>query len=119
MLIPCFCKDGDDGFGACQCCLGTGWRPLNVYDLEQPQPVGYHTEPCPIKGTYGSTTKIKEETWELEDAIKQNNRILIGCEAADVIGAVVGVAESFGFSLQDLVTMAEANRRAFQAGERT
>lgn len=78
---------------------------------------GYHIVPI-TRGEYGHISKIKEELEELEDAINQNNKIMIGCELSDIIGAVEAVANSYGYTLDDLISMSTVTKRAFENGKR-
>ena len=80
---------------------------------------GYHVKRIK-KGTYGEFSKIVEEVEEFHDATKQGNKIMAITELSDVIGAISGYLEKHfpDFSLEDLVIMAEATKRAFETGER-
>jgi len=79
--------------------------------------MGYHLAQIP-RGEFGKPSKIREELEELEDAIAQGNRIMAACELADIIGAAKGVAETMGFTLEDLLKMQEVTERAFKDGTR-
>lgn len=81
---------------------------------------GYHRNPPTHRFQYGELGKILEEYQELLDASNQSNKILMLCELADIVGAIQGYlnAEFPGFTLQDLITMADATERAFLRGER-
>lgn len=79
--------------------------------------MGYHLRPI-IKGTFGETSKIKEELDELEEAFEQDNKILALVEIADLYGALEAVAEKLGVTMDDVKKMSEATKRAFQSGER-
>jgi len=84
---------------------------------DQPKP-GYHLRPITVRGTYGQTSKIREELDELEEALEQRNSILALCELADLYGALEGVAEQLGTDMGELAKMAAATRRAFESGDR-
>lgn len=79
--------------------------------------IGYHVNKI-SKGRYGEFSKITEEYQELSDAIDQKNKVMVGCELADLIGAIEGFAESQGLKLNDLIVMNNATKRAFNSGER-
>lgn len=80
--------------------------------------MGYHLRPIETQGVFGEPSKIREELEELEEAYEQDNRILALCELADLYGALEGVAEKLGVSMQDVAKMAEATKRAFLDGSR-
>ena len=79
--------------------------------------MSYHLEPIP-KGVFGEVSKIEEELLELKDAIKQENKIMIGCELSDLYGAMREYAKKQDLSMKDLEIMADATKRAFDAGYR-
>lgn len=79
--------------------------------------MSYHLEPIP-KGVFGEVSKIEEELLELKDAIKQENKIMIGCELSDLYGAVREYANKHSLSMRDLEIMADATKRAFDTGYR-
>lgn len=79
--------------------------------------MSYHLEPIP-KGVFGEVSKIEEELLELKDAIKQENKIMIGCELSDLYGAVREYAKKHSLSMRDLEIMADATKRAFDTGYR-
>lgn len=82
--------------------------------------MGYHTIEIP-RGTYGEISKIVEETTELVDAESQNNKIMVLIELSDIIGAIDGYLENKydgSVSLEDLIEMSKATKRAFESGER-
>ncbi len=80
---------------------------------------GYHRKVIP-KRPYGTLGKIEEELEELRDAEEQGNKILVLCELADLVGAIEGYLETSvpGLTLQDLITMSDATKRAFKSGHR-
>lgn len=79
--------------------------------------MGYHKRPI-SKGTFGDTSKIREELEELEDAVEQKCKILIACELADLYGALEGVATEYGLHMSDLAQMAQLTKSAFLDGTR-
>ena len=95
----------------CDICQGvTGKEKDNVL-------YGYHTVKI-AKGVLGKSSKIQEELDELVDAEKQEAKILIHCELADLYGALRAVAAHYGLTMEDLKTMANLTANAFRVGER-
>lgn len=92
-------------------------RNTESTDIKIAQP-GYHLTPI-TRGVYGEPSKIREELEELEDSLKQGNRIMALVELADLYGALEGVAKTLGVEMADVKVMAEANYRAFTNGHRT
>jgi hypothetical protein len=80
---------------------------------------GYHLKDIP-RGECGDVSKIKEEVLELEDAIEQGNRVMQLCELSDIIQAVRLNLRMHhpGYTLDDLIVMADATERAFTDGTR-
>lgn len=80
--------------------------------------MGYHKKDIP-KGEYGEFSKIKEEFLEAEDAFEQGNKIMMLVELSDLMGAMrLHLEKHYNMSLEDLYTMSEATRRAFEDGTR-
>ena len=80
--------------------------------------MGYHTEEF-VKGTLGEFSKIIEEINELEDAKKQDAKVLIICELCDLIGAIEAYSEKqYNLSLNDLIKMMKMTKEAFKEGKR-
>jgi hypothetical protein len=81
---------------------------------------GYHLTNIP-RGVYGESSKILEEVQELQDAEAQNARIMALHELSDIIGAVYGYLRKHfpDMKFEDLLTMANVTRRAFESGKRT
>ena len=77
----------------------------------------YHLTTIP-KGVLGEVSKIEEEFLELKDAYGQNNKVLEICELCDLVGAIEAYAQKYNLTLNDLIKMKEANKRAFQDGTR-
>lgn len=78
---------------------------------------GYHKTDIP-KGRFGLFSKVEEEWAELLDARAQDNRIMEMCELSDLLGAIEGHIEKWGFTLDDLIKMKEATKGAFTSGYR-
>lgn len=55
------------------------------------------------KGSYGELSKIEEELDEAREALEQGNKLMFLIELSDVIGAVEGVIQKHGLSLNDLI----------------
>lgn len=70
------------------------------------------------KGVLGEFSKIEEEYLELEDAVEQQNNILILCELCDLIGAIEVYAAKYNLTLEDLIKMKNATKNAFLSGHR-
>lgn len=79
--------------------------------------MGYHKVKIK-KGVNGEYSKIREEFDELTDAHQQENSILEICELCDLIGAIEMYANKWNLSLNDLIEMKEATRKAFEDGSR-
>jgi len=81
--------------------------------------MGYHLREIK-KGKFGEISKIEEELDELKEALEQDNRIMAMCELSDVYGSLVGYLEKHfpEITMNDLKTMAEATKRAFDDGDR-
>lgn len=92
--------------------------PLRPEHRTDPFVPGYHLRPISTQGTFGSTSKIREELEELEEAVEQGNPILALCELADLYGAIEGVAVQMGSNMDAVARMAEATKRAFLKGDR-
>lgn len=80
--------------------------------------MSYHIKPI-TKGKYGTFSKLKEEMEEIEDALEQENPIMVLVELSDLVGAIEGYANSMGFTLGDITRMSEATKRAFRSGGRS
>lgn len=79
---------------------------------------GYHITPIP-RGVYGQASKIEEEFLEFKDALLQNNKLMSLIELSDLIGAIEAYAVNNGSSLNDLLVMLHATKRAFNDGTRS
>lgn len=82
--------------------------------------MGYHKTKI-TKGKYGESSKIKEEIEELQDAERQNNKIMALVELSDIVGAIHGYLQRQypNITMQDLVIMSNATRSAFMDGTRS
>ncbi len=81
---------------------------------------GYHIAEIP-KGVYGEISKILEESLELKDAMERGNKIMVIIELCDIIGAIDGYIEKYygnAITIDNLITMAYATKRAFESGGR-
>lgn len=81
--------------------------------------MGYHIAHIE-RGEYGKLSKIREEFEELCDAVMQGNGVMALCELADMLGAMEAWLEQNyrDFSLDHIVRMKDATRRAFEDGTR-
>lgn len=92
--------------------------PFKIPLLIAPEKSAYHTKVIP-RGEFGEVSKIREELAEVEDAIEQNNPLLILCELADMLGAIEGYSlKHHNMTLAELYKMTELTRRAFESGQR-
>lgn len=73
----------------------------------------FHVMPV-RQGTYGELSKIQEELDEALDAETRGQKLLLMIELSDIIGAVAGVAERHGYSLDDLIQFSELRRNVFR-----
>lgn len=79
--------------------------------------MGYHNKIIP-KGVLGEFSKIREEFLEAEDAIEQNNKVMILIELSDLLGAIEQYTVKYNITLEDLIVMKDATKRAFKDGSR-
>jgi phosphoribosyl-ATP pyrophosphohydrolase len=79
--------------------------------------MGYHLIEIK-KGKLGEFSKIKEEFEELEDAVNQDNNVLVICELTDMIGAIEAFAKKYNLKLQDLIQFSNCTKEAFKEGKR-
>lgn len=81
---------------------------------------GYHLTNNIEKGIFGEISKVDEEYQELNDALVQENPIMVLTECSDLIGAIAGYTEKhYNVNLEDLIKMVKATERAFKSGKRT
>lgn len=78
---------------------------------------GYHTKHIE-KGELGEFSKIREEFEELEDAVNQEDKIMILCECSDLIGAIKHFVIKYNISLNDLISFNNKTEMAFKNGKR-
>jgi len=81
--------------------------------------MGYHLREIK-RGEFGEISKIEEELDELKESLEQGNKIMAMCELSDVYGAIRGYLEKHfpDLTMEDLKTMSDATRRAFEDGSR-
>lgn len=79
--------------------------------------MGYHIREIK-KGVLGTSSKIREELDELEDALEQGVKIMVLVEMADLYGALEAMAETLGITIGDLKDMSNITKRAFSDGSR-
>lgn len=70
------------------------------------------------KGIFGEFSKIKEEFLEAQDALEQNNHIMLLFELSDLLGAIDAYVGKFKLTLDDLIIMKNATKSAFEDGSR-
>jgi len=78
---------------------------------------GYHTREIE-KGELGTFSKVREEFEELEDAINQNDHIMILCECSDLIGAIKHLVKRYNIDISDLERFNNKTENAFKQGRR-
>jgi len=80
--------------------------------------MGYHNREIP-RGQFGEFSKIREEFLEAEDALEQENKIMLLVELSDLIGAIEGYClNNFNLTIDDLIKMKESTKKAFNDGTR-
>lgn len=77
----------------------------------------YHLNDIP-KGQFGEFSKIREEFLELEDAVNQNDSILILVELSDLLGAIEEYSKKWNISMNDLISFSRKTQSAFKEGKR-
>jgi len=99
---------------------GTGVAEPRFSQVLQDIPGGYSVRRIP-KGEFGELSKIREEVEELDDAMRQEARIMALVELADLYGAMEGFLERHmpGATMKDVQTMSAITRRVFENGYRT
>lgn len=91
-----------------------------VYICPNCSGIGYHLKHIE-KGQIGELSKIIEEVEELKDSWEQKNKVMALLELSDIIGAISYFLEnhySNKITVEDLITMSLATKRAFQSGKR-
>jgi len=71
------------------------------------------------KGVLGEFSKIREEFEELQDAVNQDNHVMILAELSDMIGAIEKYASKWNISLEQLIKLKERTEAAFNSGRRS
>lgn len=81
--------------------------------------IGYHVSKIP-KGILGESSKILEEVLELQDAEKQDCKIMAILELSDIIGSIDFYLKKHykNINIDDLIKMSKITQRAFKAGHR-
>ncbi len=79
---------------------------------------GYHLSKIE-RGTYGELSKVQEELNEALDAMDQGCKIMLQVELADIYGALEAVAVMNGLDMEDLKSMSDITKRAFDNGARS
>lgn len=79
--------------------------------------MGYHNKEIP-RGKFGEFSKIREEFIEAEDAFEQGNKVMLLVELSDLIGAIEGYCSNHNITLNDLLKMKDATKKAFNDGTR-
>lgn len=80
--------------------------------------MSYHLTEIP-KGVYGEFSKIKEEFLEADDALQQDNPVMVLQELSDMLGAIEAYTAKYNITLIDLIIMKDATKRAFESGHRS
>lgn len=80
--------------------------------------MGYHKRKIE-RGEFGEFSKIKEEFEECQDAIDQNNKVMVLLELSDMLGAIEEYCKKYNLTLEDLIEMKNATKRAFESGSRS
>jgi hypothetical protein len=79
--------------------------------------MSYHIADIP-RGVYGDFSKITEEFLEAQDALEQQNPVMVIQELSDLIGAIDGYVRRYNMDVNDLLVMTKATQRAFASGHR-
>ena len=84
------------------------------------QTPGYHLSNIP-RGVIGESSKILEEALELQDAERQECKVMALVELSDILGAIALYLEKHHpfTTIDDLIIMSRITRRAFENGRRT
>lgn len=59
------------------------------------------------RGVYGEFSKVLEEVQETEDALEQKNKLMYLIELSDIVGAIEGIIENYGLTLEELITFSD------------
>ena len=101
--------------------LASDNEPIHTDDMDRGiERPGYHISIIP-KGEIGESSKLLEEVLELQDAERQDAKIMALVELSDLIGAIALYLEKHHPStdIDDLIIMSQITRRAFKNGRRT
>lgn len=80
---------------------------------------GYHLREIK-RGVFGEASKITEEHEEFLESLEQKNPIMALVELSDLLGAIEEyVHRHHKMTLQDLLVMKDATKRAFTNGSRS
>lgn len=79
--------------------------------------MGYHIRTIK-KQQVGTIEKVLEEVEEYQDAMEQGCKIMALVELSDIYGALQLVADKHNVTMDDLKSMANITRRAFEDGSR-
>lgn len=79
--------------------------------------MSYHIAVIPC-GVYGDCSKITEEFLEAQDALDQQNPVMVIQELSDLIGAIDMYVRQYNMDVIDLAVMTKATQRAFASGHR-
>jgi len=76
----------------------------NTYDgINIAKKFNWHQREIP-KGVYGEFSKVVEEVAEARDALEQNNKLMYLIELSDIVGAIEGIIEKHGLTIEELIT---------------
>lgn len=67
------------------------------------------------KGKLGELSKIREELEEAEDALEQDQILMLMFELSDIIGAAGKVGEKYGMDLDKLVAFSKLRSKVAQS----
>lgn len=91
---------------------------LDIVDEVMQEGYGYHIAEIK-KGVVNEFSKIEEEFAEAVDAHEQGNAIMLLNELSDVVLTIDQFVQAkYNMTIEDVLTMANATRRAFQNGDR-
>jgi|TARA_R110000851_G_scaffold47424_1_gene115105 hypothetical protein len=79
--------------------------------------MGYHKVEIE-KGELGEFSKIREEFEELQDAVGQDDSLLILCELSDLYGAMEEYLKKWNLNMNALEMFSNKTKEAFREGNR-
>ena len=100
---------------------GTGIAEPRLSHVLNKRKKGYHLTDIP-RGVIGYPSKIREELLEFEDSLKQSNPLMALQELSDLIGAIESyVTKHYSGKIlfEDILSMKQVTRRAFENGQRS